>query len=367
MATNKHVVIDARESGTSTGRYVDKLVENLAGLRPDFKTTLLAKSHRIEALAKLAPDFEIVRCDVKEFTFAEQLALPRRIRSLKPDLVHFAMTQQPVLYRQAKVTTVHDLITARFTNPAKNPLFFKIKQLVYRSVIHSVAKQSKVIITPSEFVKKDLASFAHINPDKIRVTYEAADKISVPAEELAALKSQQFILYVGRSTPHKNLPRLIEAFEKVVVKKPGLKLVLAGKFDANYGHLQKLVAKKSLTSQVIFPGFIEEGQLRWLYEHALAYVLPSLSEGFGLPGLEAMAHGLPVASSNAACLPEVYKDGAVYFDPTDTSDMADKVLGLISEADVRAAMTKRGRAVADSYSWQKMAKETLDIYSQILG
>src|SRR5665213_1462865 len=103
------IVIDARESGTSTGRYVDKLVEYLHKLRPEFEIIILTKSPRLEYFKKVAPDFKTLRSDFKEFTFAEQLGLMKQVKGLKPDLVHFTMTQQPIGYKGRKLTTIHDL------------------------------------------------------------------------------------------------------------------------------------------------------------------------------------------------------------------------------------------------------------------
>ena len=361
------IVIDARESGTSTGRYVDKLVEYLHKLKPEFEIIILAKSPRLEFFKKIAPDFKAVKSDFKDFTFAEQLGLMRQIKSLQPDLVHFTMTQQPVLYRGRKITTIHDLTTLRFDNPSKNPVVFKLKQQVYGRVIKNVAKNSAVIITPSKFVARDVARFANIRPGKIAVTSEAADRITVPAQQVPRLGGKRFIMYVGRATPHKNLRRLIGAFEILRKSNPDLMLVLAGKFDANYHRLEALVSRKRMADAVVFPGFVSDGELRWLYDNTEAYVFPSLSEGFGLPGLEAMVQAAPVVSSNASCLPEVYGDGAHYFDPKITYDIAQKISNVINDRSLRNILTKKGRIQAAKYSWQTMAKQTLAIYRQVIS
>ncbi len=362
----KRLVIDARESGTSTGRYIDKLIEYLVKLKPGFEVIVLTKSSRIEFIKKTAPDFEVIKSDYKEFSFAEQIGLAWQLYKLRPDLVHFSMTQQPVFYFGKSITTVHDLTTARFHNPAKNRLVFKLKQLVYKFLIWWVAHKSKKIITPSEFVKKDLAKFAYINPRKINVTYEAADEITTPAEKIKNLDGKKFIMYVGRSTPHKNLPRLIDAFNIVRHEHPDLLLVLAGKIDANFKRLQELASRHDLQGGIVFTDFISDSELRWLYENAVAYIFPSLSEGFGLPGLEAMLYGLPVVSSNATCLPEVYGDAALFFDPTDVSDMAQKISQVINEPGLAKTLAKKGEAQAAGYSWEKMARQTLEVYKQIL-
>lgn len=359
------IVIDARESGTSTGRYIDKLIEHLHGLNPEHQVIILTKAERLEFMARIAPSFVVIESPFKEFTFAEQIGLMRQIRGLEPDLVHFGMVQQPVLYRGRVVTTMHDLITVRFRNPSKNSVVFWIKQRVYRWVNKRAARKSAAVITPTQFVKDDVVAFTHVNPEKVTVTYEAADFISDPPEPVPGLEGKQFIMYVGRPTPHKNLGRLIEAFAELQKNRPELHLVLAGKKDTNYESFAAKVYAENIPN-VVFTDFISDAQLRWLYESCAAYVFPSLSEGFGLPGLEAMVHGAPVISSNATCLPEVYGDAAYYFNPLDEADMALRIGEILDNATLRDMLLEKGKQQAEKYSWQGMAKQTLAIYEQAL-
>lgn len=371
-----HILIDARESGTSTGRYIDKLIEHLHRLeanQTDRRYTLLAKPHRIEHLNRIAPTFKAELCPHKEFTFAEQIGLKRQIERLQPDLVHFPAVQQPVWIagKIRVVTTMQDLTTLRFRNPAKNPLVFTLKQQVYRWVNHRVVRKSDALITPTEFVKQDIIAFSGVSPEKITVTLESADDLPTPSEPLTSqtgttLESKQFIMYVGRPTPHKNLDRLVQAFARLQPSNPDLQLVFVGKADANYQRLEASVKQQGIAS-VIFTGFISDRQLRWLYEHCSAYVFPSLSEGFGLPGLEAMRHGAPVVSSNATCLPEVHGDAAHYFDPLDVEDMAAKINDVLSNAQLRKQLIFRGNFQVKKFSWQRMAEQTLMVYRQTLG
>src|SRR3990167_10594431 len=128
------IVIDARESGTSTGRYIDKVIEHLSKLKSEHQFIVLTKEHRIKYIKKVAPNFDIIESPYKEFSFSEQIDLLKQIKKLNADLVHFGMVQQPILYRGKVVTTMHDLTTARFTNPSKNWLVFKFKQQVYKWV-----------------------------------------------------------------------------------------------------------------------------------------------------------------------------------------------------------------------------------------
>jgi len=359
------IVIDARESGTSTGRYVDKLIQYLNKLKPDHEILVLTKSHRLEFVRSVAPDFKVIKSDYKEFTFAEQLGLYRQLKSLGADLVHFAMDRQPILYRGKVIATMHDLTTARYDNPSKNALVFKFKQIVYKKVLKDVAKKSAYIITPSKYVKHDVAQYADVSPDKIFVTYEAADLIKEVAQAVPRLKDKQFIMYVGRPLPHKNLKRLVDAFIILKKKYPKLMLVLAGKMDTNYHRLEGYVTEKRMADSVVFTGFVTEGELKWLYQNTAAYVFPSLSEGFGLPGLEAMMHGAPVVSSDATCLPEIYGDSAYYFDPNNTFDIASKISNVLSSAGIRAELIRKGKSRAAQFSWDRMARQTLKLYEKV--
>jgi len=361
----KKIVIDARESGTSSGRYVDKLLENLHRLEPAYDVVALVKSHRLEYVRGIAPGFEVVCCDIKEFTLAEQVGLKRQLDGIAPDLVHFPFVQQPVRYQGAVVTTMQDLTTIRFRNPAKNRVVFAVKQAVYKWVNKQAARKSVRLITPTEFVKQDVAQYTGVDPAKITVTLEAADRIPDQPRALQALAGDDFIMYVGRPMPHKNLQRLVDAFAILKESHPQLKLVLAGKKDVLYDRIEQGVKDRRL-GDVVFTGFVTEGQLRWLYENCRAYVFPSLSEGFGLPPLEAMMHGAPVVASSASCIPEVLGDAAHYFDPLDVAMMAACIAEVLDDGKLRARLVRAGKAQAAKYSWKRMARQTLDVYKSAL-
>jgi glycosyltransferase involved in cell wall biosynthesis len=327
----------------------------------DHHFVLLAKPARLDFLRQIAPHFEVVEANVKEFTFAEQTTLKRQIEGLKPDLVFFPMVQQPAFYRGRVVTSMLDLTTVRFRNPAKNWLVFTVKQAVYKWLTKRVAHKSVHIITPTEFVRQDIADYCHVSTNKISTIYDSADKITAPPEPYQPLSEQNFLLYVGRPAANKNLNRLVDAFNQL--QRPGLKLVFAGKTNGEY---RKLAAYTDNAPDIIFTDFVSDGQLRWLYQHAQVYVFPSLSEGFGLPGLEAMLYDLPVVSSNATCLPEVYRDAALYFDPLDSADIAAKINQLLNDPTLAKDLAAKGRQVVASYSWQRTAQRTLDVFAKAL-
>lgn len=360
------IAIDAREINSSTGRYVERLLHYLQQIDHTNHYAVLIRPEDIDIWQASNENFTKIPCPYKAFTFDEQIGFKRQLKKLKPDLVHFGMVQQPIFYRGRRVTTMHDLTTTRFKNPAKNPTIFWVKQQVYKFINWYVPRISRYIITPTEFVKKDVAAFARIKPKKIVVTYEAADEITTPIEPIKDLQSKPFIFYVGRPQPHKNLSRLIEAFAIVKKTNPDLLLVLAGRNDRVYDSYINDAKRLGVSESVIFTGYVSEGQLKWLYRGCKAYIFPSLSEGFGLPGLEAMMHRAVVVSSDATCLPEVYGDAAWYFNPLDVHDIARSINEILTNTELRNKLIRRGRERAKQFSWQRMAEQTLEVYGKAL-
>jgi len=361
-----HIVLDARELRTSSGRYVERLLHYLQQIDEKNNYTVLLKPKDMDGWKPTNPNFVKLSCPYKEFSFDEQLAFAKQVRELHADLVHFPFPQQPMAYRGKTVTTIHDLTTLRFINPDKNLIKFKLKQRVYSHVMKRAARKSVQLLTGSNYVKDDVVKFSGVNPSKITVTYEAADPIEAKPEALPALQGKQYIMYVGRPTPHKNLERLIMAFSQLKSEHPDLLLVLAGKKDGNYSRVETEVQQKGIEG-VVFTDFVSDAELRWLYENCVTYVFPSLSEGFGLPGLEAMVHGAPVVSSNATCLPEIYGEAAHYFDPTDVKAMSAAINDVLTNKELRQKLVVAGKTQAQKYSWKRTAEQTLAVYQKALG
>jgi glycosyltransferase involved in cell wall biosynthesis len=364
----KKIVIDAREYSSSTGRYVRKLLEYLVQVDTDLshKYVVLLKPKDMDSYQPKSKRFTKQVCRWKEFGFGEQIGLAWQLYRLRPDIVHFGMTQQPLLYFGKTITTIHDLTTTRFRNPSKNKWVFKIKQQIYIVMTKIVARKSAVIITPTEFVREDVAKFANINSRKIIATHEAVDPFDEKEEEIPELVGKEFIIFNGRPLPHKNLRRLMKAFALVHNDKPDLQLVIAGKKDASFRSYERLAKRLEIIDSVLFTDFIPDSQLAWALSNAKAYVYPSLSEGFGLPGLEAMQYGTPLISSKATCLPEVYGDSAEYFDPRDVADMAAKIQKVLGSEKRQKELVALGKKQITKYSWKRMSEQTRDIYKTVL-
>ncbi len=369
MQDSKHIVIDARSRPSSTGRYIDRLLEHLQEIDEKNRYTVLLDPK--DSWKPKSRKFKTLICPYKKFSFnlIDQYSFAEFLKKLGPDLVHFGMTpQEPLFYNGKRVTTLHDLTMLRFARAGHLPKWLHFLRMVgYRVLLKQSLKKAAQIIVPSEFVKHDVIKYLPTNSRKVTVTLEASEPpLDMDAKPLENAP-EYFILYVGSAFPHKNLERLIEGFEIVHEKLPDLKLILVGKKEQYYRLIEKLALKYSAKDNIIFTGFVSEAQLKWLYTNAKAYVFPSLSEGFSLSGLEAMVYDCPVVSSNATCLPEIYKDAVVYFDPLNISDMAEKIILVLTHKTLANELELKGSLLIKQYSWRKMAKETLSIYESVLA
>jgi glycosyltransferase involved in cell wall biosynthesis len=219
---------------------------------------------------------------------------------------------------------------------------------------------------PTRTTAKELAGFQPFTKKKLVVTYEASEPpLPIKPKQPKGVDGE-FILYVGTAFPHKNLPKLVEAFDILQTKHPNLKLVLTGKTEKHYQELKAWASGHKSFPSIIFTGFVPDESLKWLYENCQAYVFASLSEGFGLPPLEAMAHGAPVVSSNASVMPEVYGDAALYCDALSPKDIAQRVSNVLADKKLRTQLINSGYKQVKKYSWQHMAEETLTVYQDLL-
>ena len=178
------------------------------------------------------------------------------------------------------------------------------------------------------------------------------------------VNKKPFLLYVGNAFPHKNLERLIIAFKKIKEQKPNLNLILVGEIDYFYKRIKKLSKELNIKS-IYFTGRVSDKDLNFLYKNAELYIFPSLEEGFGLPGLEAMNNNLPVICSKATSLPEIYEEAAVYFNPKDVYNIYKSILNLLNDKSKQKELIQEGQKQINKYSWDKCAKETLNIYNSL--
>jgi glycosyltransferase involved in cell wall biosynthesis len=356
-----HIAIDARVINSGTGTYVAKLLKYLQEIDTTNTYTVLVRAKDQDYWQPSQPNFTVKVADYDNYSFAEQLGYKSFLDNLKPDLVHFCMPQQPVLYRGRSVTTMHDMTLLNTYNSDKNWLIFHIKQFVGGFVWKHIAKSSAHVIAISENTKREYQNFSHIPDDKISVIYEAGEAIIGELTPYADLPIESFIIYVGQQPDYKNIKRLMEAHQHLLETHPHLGLVLVGRMNPDT-EANKRFAEDHNYRNIHFTDFIPDEQRDWLYTKAAAYVFPSLMEGFGLPPLEAMAYKVPVVSSNASCMPEVLGDAAAYFNPLDVVAMAHAIAEVVDNPKLRATMITKGEAQAAKYSWRTMAEQTHQVY-----
>ena len=360
-----HIAIDARIINSTTGRYVERLLTYLQEVDLTNEYSVLVPTKDADYWKPANPNFTVRTINYDNYSFGEQLGFKRFLEKLSPDLVHFCMPQQPVLYKGKSVTTFHDLSLMNTYNSDKNWLVYHAKQQVGKFVFKKVLKDANHIIAVSEYTKSDVREFFPIDEKKISVIYESSDVSNIKPKRYS-VPYKKYILYVGQQSDYKNIKRLGDAHQILLQKHPDLGLVLVGKKNAAAKINEAYFTDRSYKN-IHFTDFVEDNQLSWLYTNAEAYVFPSLMEGFGLPGLEAMGYGTPVISSNATCLPEIYGKAAHYFNPYDTSSIASAIEKVLSDEDLRNQLTKAGYKQIKKYSWKKMAQQTHAIYAKVLN
>lgn len=371
------IVIDARfwsESGL--GRYIRNLINELQEIDRSNEYYVLLLKKDYDTVLYHSENLHKVLADFKWYGWQEQIELLKILKVLKPDLVHFPHFNAPIFYRGKFVVTIHDLIHQHFqtrNTSTLNLLLHAIKKIGYRKVFSYAVKNSSKIIVPSNFVKEQLQSEWWVKRDKIVVTPEGVDegmirevgkvgeKDFIKVADKFGLK-KPYLFYIGNAQPHKNLPRLISVFNKLKEKYFNLSLILSG---PNHYFWEK-IKKESHPKGMIFTGFVSEEEMVALYKNAEVFVMPSLEEGFGIPILEAMACSCPVVSSNAGSLPEVGGDAVIYFDPKDEKDMEAKISQILDDEGLRKELIEKGKKRYKKFSWQKMARQTLEIYQKRL-
>lgn len=366
--------IDARFYGPDSkglGRYTEQLLRFLEKIDTDNDYVVFVRSSTRDTYVPHNPRFRTVVADFAWYSFAEQFLLPWRLYAERCDLVHFPHFNVPLLYRRPFVVTIHDLIllrhpTARATT--LGPLWYRVKFAAYKLVIGSAIRRARAVCAVSAFTRSDILShYRDVDPAKVFVTYEAVTDAPIMTDEEAAVERAScgimspYILYAGNAYPHKNLERLLAAFG-CSRSRQSLGLVLVGKDDFFYARLMAGTAALPDGTSVRMLPSVSDWTLAALYRGARAFVFPSLYEGFGLPPLEAMAHGCPVAASDATCLPEIMGDAALYFDATDTDAIAAAIDRIATDEPLRATLIERGYRCVGQYAWHRMAEETLAVY-----
>ncbi len=387
----KVIGIDARfygPLGKGLGRYTQEIVDNIINKIDNplkekgvYKYVVFLSKENFKDFQTSNPNVKKILTNVRWYTLKEQLLMPFFILKEKVDLMHFPHFNVPIFCPTKFIVTIHDLILTKFPTPRAStlsPLLYKIKNFGYKIVILTAIKRSEKIITVSKFTQTDIVQQFNVPKNKIIVTYEGV-AASVTKEQNRDVQKvllcynikKPFLLYVGNAYPHKNLERLIKNFIDIKNKYHELSLVLVGKEDYFYKRLKRYAdkicsEKESSKDSIIFSGYVSDEDLKCFYQEALAYIFPSLYEGFGLPPLEAMSNGCPVISSNKASMPEILGEAALYFDPENDNEFKSIITKIINDKSLREGLIAKGYKQIEKYNWLQCASQTFKLYQDIL-
>lgn len=354
------------QSPTGIGHYTLTLLEQILALRPEIQVVLWALS--------MAGDTERIPSDQR--LQLKHMRIPARIVVLmwerigrpkaeklfgQADVVHGTNFWVPPLQSRKGVVTIHDLTFRLYPEMCTPPV------QRYEWIVPKVLRRCRLVITPSETVRSQVAQELRFPLDDIVVTPEGVRGSFIGAKRDAAVAQRlgvegEYVLFAGTQEPRKNLDRLIQAFASV---RSDLKLLIAGPSGWGSINLPALTRKLHLNDRVIFSGYLADGELASLMAGCRAFVFPTIYEGFGLPPLEAMAAGVPVVSSTGGSLPEILGDAPFYCDPFDVASIAGATEEATKEGEARNSAVRRGIEQASKYSWEETARLTLHAYDRV--
>ena len=302
-----------------------------------------------------------------QWVLGEQTLLPTLAARAGVSLVHSLASTAPLRGRFRRVVTVHDLIYARFPDAHSG-----IRDKGMRLLVPWAVRRSDRVIADSSSTRNDLLSLPGVQPSRVDVVPLGLGALkrteAMPERELRErlqLTDREVLLSLSAKRPHKNLIALIGALARLAEERRPV-LVLPGYPTAHEAELRAYAQKLGVDGDVRFPAWVSAEELEGLWAIARAFVFPSLYEGFGLPVLEAMARGVPVACSDTSSLPEVAGDAALLFDPRSEQGIADAIARL-REQELRVKLRKLGLARAGQFTWERTAQLTLDTYTRALA
>jgi glycosyltransferase involved in cell wall biosynthesis len=363
----KQLFIDARLWGikhTGIGRYTENLLRYLPKSN-DIAVTLIV--HPNDLYQSELQKYPRIIAKHHPYSILSQFEMFFLWLKYRPDLLHVTQSSIPVFWLGRIVVTFHDLIKHQSkgtSTTTQNKLFYWLKYVGLVCIDYLAANKAVAIIVPSRYWQDQLVAKYHLNSQKITVTYEGVDtQLITSTTDDSLLPSQPYVLYVGNLYPHKNLE---VAYQSVKQLSGRIKLAIVCARSVFSSRAAVRIKELSLESDVVFLGQVTDAQLKSLYQHAIAFVFPSLIEGFGLPGLEAMSLGTPVLAAQASCLPEVYGSAAIYFAPHDSHTLTSLIINIQKNHILRKKMTNLGLERVKKYSWSKMSAQTWQVYQKVL-
>ncbi len=290
----------------------------------------------------------------KNYAVGEHFEIPRKIKKEK-DFIYFSPHYVfPYFIKNRLFVTVHDIIHFKFSR-----LFPKYKVEIAKIFIKSLKKRAEIIFTVSNKTKSDLINYFNFKEEKIIVIYNGIDEIFFKSGRKDIKAEEPYILYIGNTTPHKNLSTLLKAFSIFSKRVNGIKLYLIGIRDMN--KIKEFSKNLDIEDRLIIEPYIPFERMIPIIDNSLFFVFPSLYEGFGLPPLEVMARGKAVISSTGGSLPEILGDSALFFEPNSEEELSDKIYLLYNNPELRRDFEKRGKEHSLKFKWENFLGEYIKI------
>jgi len=361
------IAIDAHSLDTQSGGnevYTENLINSLSQLDKE-NEYLIYTNPKIRL--NLPINYKIIKIHTKN-RLMRSLYLSNRVKKDSPDIYH-GQYFLPLFCNCHSVITIHDV------SFRSHPEWFTNQEKIIFKFVNNSLKKSKRIIAVSNFTKGEILRFFDINENKISVIYNGVSDIfrpNIDDTKISKVKAKyslpdNFILYVGRFNVRKNISTLVKAFS--IFKKQNksdFKLILVGKYDWKSENLKRLIIKLYLSDEIKFINYLPYVELPLIYNAAKLFVFTSFYEGFGLPPLEAMACGIPTITSDIPVFCELIEDANIKVNPYDTEGLA-KVMGKLTfDEHLRKHMVSKGLEIANRYRWKNTARETLNIYKELI-
>ena len=373
-----NIGIDARMWGakqTGIGRYISSLSEKLVYLAPDCNFILFMRNPEYASHLK-NKNIQVIKAKERWYSFGEQLIFPARLMRHSLDVLFVPHFNVPLFWRGKFVSTIHDVTPLFYPGPLQSR--YNLRKAAFKKVFESTLKKARRIIAVSSYTRDEIIKNFHADKEKITVIYEGISALGMSGGQLTVLSTgdlnahkdkyglkKPYIFFVGVWRPHKNIVGLLEAFATIKKLSGGkYALVLGGEEDSRYPEIRATWQKLGLESDIIRPGFIPDTELPFWYKASSAVVIPSFMEGFGLVGLEAISCGASVVASLGGATPEILQDAAVYFNPYNSEEMAQKILYVMESLEERERQRVAVAKIIPLYSWENNALQTMAILRQ---
>ena len=352
-------------NGAGISRYTKRVMETF--IEQDYPIDILIRNE----LADVYHNEHVIPIEGAIGSSAKRIMeeqLIQRKRYKEYGLVHFPDYATPLFYKGPKVATIHDM--AMHTMRDKRTL---MQNITKSTLLGYTIKTAEHLICVSEFSKKELYKYYPHIKAKVSVIHEGIDipKYKFTSEKEDAILNKfsircPYILFVGTLAPHKNIIHLIRSFAILKKEKLDYQLIIVGKKGWMYDEIFNEVKVLGLEKSIIFTDFITNEELEVFYQKATLFVSVSLYEGFGLPPLEAMGRGCPTLVSNLEVFKETCEESVFYCDPMDVNDIAKTMIHILENETLRKKLSTLGMKRAQKYNWKQTAKETFEVYKQIL-